>query len=376
MISPGKNFRESALANFLLLPAALMQLIIFVSLVLLVGYFSQNGSGTDQFPDIATPYLAGLLFKFISILIFGSWCLILVYRIFQFRENIKVRNQFLLVLIIPFAFGAIIYGIDFMNYNLHRNELNRYCIQTKAIRNNYPFQHEVLAVTTDSNGIYLITGQSAEIGNTIILTSNSNVLKWQESTTSAPSLYKFKSGDFLAVEIQAIPTITKRILNRNELIDEINGTGRPNINPYNPLVTVYKAQSNNNQHCFSFQNKNENLILLNDCNQNKLSFPPIKNYYPVTGLQSGQIIFQNSGSKTIITLIRPGTYNSAMIDDHSLSTNYTFLGRFQHDKSDILKLPVSPSKLNPDHIRGGFIQDNELIIFMNNCWWVISVPEN
>lgn len=376
MITSGKNFRESALANFLLLPALLMQLLIFVAFLLLAGYFSQSESGTDQFPDIATPYFAGLLFKFSSILIFGSWCLLLVYRIFQFRENSKVRNQFLLALIIPFAFGAIIYGIDFMNYNLHRNELNRYCIQTKAVRNNYPFQHEVLAVTTDSNDSYLITGQPAEIGNTIILTNNNNVLKWQESTTSVPSLYKFKSGDFLPVEIQATRTINKRILNRNELIDEINRTGRPNINPYNPLVTVYEAKSNTDQHCFSIQNKNGNLILLDECNSNKLSFPPIRNYYPVSGLQSGQLIFQDSGSKTIITFIRPGTYNSAMIDDQSVSATHAHLGRFQHDKSDILKLPISPSTLNPDHIRGGFIQDNELIIFMNNCWWVISLPEN
>ncbi|MBK9045242.1 MAG: hypothetical protein IPL74_00630 [Bacteroidetes bacterium] len=279
MITSGKNFRESALANFLLLPAMLMQLIIFVAFLLLVAYFSQTGRGTDQFPDIATPYFAGLFFKFSSILILGSWCLLLVYRIFQFRENGKIRNQFLLALIIPFAFGAVIYGIDFMNYNLHRNELNRYCIQTKAVRNNYPFQHEVLAVTSDSNDSYLITGQPTEIGNTIILTNNSNVLKWQESTTSAPLLYKFKSGDFLPVEIQATHTINKRILNRNELIDEINGTGRPNINPYNPLVTVYEAKSINNQHCFSFQNKNENLILLNDCNQNKLSFPPYQKLF-------------------------------------------------------------------------------------------------
>ena len=188
MITSGKNFRESALANFLLLPAMLMQLIIFVAFLLLVAYFSQTGRGTDQFPDIATPYFAGLFFKFSSILILGSWCLLLVYRIFQFRENGKIRNQFLLALIIPFAFGAVIYGIDFMNYNLHRNELNRYCIQTKAVRNNYPFQHEVLAVTSDSNDSYLITGQPTEIGNTIILTNNSNVPKWQESTTSAPLL--------------------------------------------------------------------------------------------------------------------------------------------------------------------------------------------
>lgn len=298
-----------------------------------------------------------------------------MYRIFQFRENGKIRNQFLLALIIPFAFGAVIYGIDFMNYNLHRNELNRYCIQTKAVRNNYPFQHEVLAVTSDSNDSYLITGQPTEIGNTIILTNNSNVLKWQESTTSAPLLYKFKSGDFLPVEIQATHTINKRILNRNELIDEINGTGRPNINPYNPLVTVYEAKSINNQHCFSLQNKNENLILLNDCNQNKLSFPYQKllSGYRIT---IGPNNFPGFRLKTIITLIRPGTYNSALIDDQSVSVTQTFLGRFQNDKSDILKLPVSPSTLNPDHIRGGFIQENELIIFMHNCWWAISLPEN
>ena len=376
MISPGKNFRESALANFLLLPAVLLQLIIFVAFLLLAGYFSQSGSGTDQFPDIATPFFAGLFLKFGSILIFGIWCLLLVYRIFQFRENSRIRNQFLLALIIPFAFGAIIYGIDFMNYNLHRNELNRYCIQTKAVRNNYPFQDEVLAVTKDSTGIFLFTGKATEIGNTIILTKNSHGVKWQESTTISPLLYQFKSGAFPPIELQNTGTVKKRILNRNELIDEISESGRPNINPYNPLVTVYEAKSNNNQQCFSLQNKDGSLIVLDNCSSNKLRFSSIKNYFPVTGLQSGEILFQDSVSNTIITLIRPATYNSALITDPSATSTYTFLGRFQNEKSDILKLPVSQSILNPDHIRGGFIQDNELIIFMTNCWWIISLPEN
>jgi hypothetical protein len=375
LISPGKNFKESALANFLLLPAILMQLIILVAFFLLAGYFSQSGSGTDQFPDIATPYFAGILLKYVSILIFGCWCLLIVYRIFQHRDESKIRNRFLLTLIIPFAFGAIVYVFDYINYNKHRNEIYKYCIQTKAIRNNYPFQHEVLAVTSDANEAYLITGQPAEIGNTIILTKNSHGVKWQESTTTSPLLYQFKSGAFPTIELQNAGTVKKRILNRNELIDEISESGRPNINPYNPLVTVYEAKSNNNQHCFSLQNKNESLILLDDCNPNTLPFPPIKNYFPITGLQSGQILLQDSDSKTIITLIRPATYNSALIPDPSATSTFTFLGRFQNEKSDILKLTVSPSKFNPDLIRGGFILDNELIIFMNNCWWVISLPE-